>query len=151
MDAKKILAIDDDEKILKVISTILKREGHDVETCSDPIEGLKIAQAGKHDLLILDVMMPKLDGYELFEKLRETPVTKDLPVLLLTAKGRYDVIRDKSRYFLYGLYGFLSKPFYGRELAHKVSEILSVAKRSRPDEAGGNDTHSESDVPTEAD
>ncbi|MBI4618004.1 MAG: response regulator [Planctomycetes bacterium] len=126
----KMLAVDDDDKILKVIATILSREGHQVETCSNPVEGLRLATEGKYDLLILDVMMPRLDGYELFERLRQDPRSKDLPVLLLTAKGRYDVIRDKSRYFLYGLYGFLSKPFYGRELAHKVNEILSVAKRT---------------------
>jgi len=125
----KILAVDDDEKILKVIATLLRREGFEVETESNPEVGLQRARDEQFDLVILDVMMPLLNGYEFYDKLREHESTKTLPVLLLTAKGKYDVIRDRSRYFLYGLYGFLTKPFYGRELIQKTWDILGVAKK----------------------
>ena len=153
-ETRSILAIDDDDKILRIVSTILRREGYEVETCTDPEKGLQQAIDGSYDLLLLDVMMPRMDGYELFEKLRQNERTRDLPVLLLTAKGRFDVIHDKSRYFMYGLYGFLSKPFYGRELAHKVNEILGLARREGSADvaapAPAPVDHSE-DAPTEVD
>jgi two-component system response regulator CpxR len=151
-ETRKLLAIDDDDKILRIVSTILRREGYEVETNTDPEKGLEQALAGSFDLLILDVMMPRMDGYELFEKLRQDDRTRNLPVLLLTAKGRFDVIHDKSRYFMYGLYGFLSKPFYGRELAHKVNEILGLARREGQSEPGVPAPVDRSeDAPTEVD
>ncbi len=124
----RILAVDDDDKILKVISTLLRREGFEIETESNPEVGLQRACSEKFDLVILDVMMPLLNGYEFYDRLRECEHTQGLPVLLLTAKGKYDVIHDRTRYFLYGLYGVLTKPFYGRELIQKVWDILSVAR-----------------------
>lgn len=139
--SKNILVVDDDAKILQVIKIMLQHEGFTVTAISDSPEGLALAQGGGFDLVILDVMMPALDGYEFFDRLRQDERTQALPVLLLTAKGKYDIIRDRSRYFLYGLYGFMSKPFFGRELIQKVWDILSVAEAQRAEaekaEAGG--------------
>ncbi len=145
----RVLAIDDDEGILKIISKILTREGFEVDTCSDPQAGLEMAFTGQYQLLILDVMMPRIDGYEVTERLREHDEGKKLPVLLLTAKGRYDIIRDRSRYFLYGLYGFLPKPFFGRELVHKVAEILELMKSREASQVESSDPEESSSVDSE--
>lgn len=132
--SKRILVVDDDQKILQVIKIMLQHEGFEVTAMSDSPTGLELALGEEFDLVILDVMMPQLDGYEFFDRLRQDERTKDLPVLLLTAKGKYDIIRDRSRYFLYGLYGFMSKPFFGRELIQKVWDILSLADREAEEE-----------------
>jgi CheY-like chemotaxis protein len=126
--SKRILVVDDDVKILQVIKIMLQHEGFEVTAISDSVRGLELATSDPFDLVILDVMMPQLDGYEFFDRLRADERTRSLPVLLLTAKGKYDIIRDRSRYFLYGLYGFMSKPFFGRELIQKVWDILTVAE-----------------------
>jgi len=127
--SKRILVVDDDPKILQVIKIMLQHEGFTVTAVSDSVKGLALAQSEPFDLVILDVMMPQMDGYEFFDKLRASEATSNMPVLLLTAKGKYDIIRDRSRYFLYGLYGFMSKPFFGRELIQKVWDILSLADK----------------------
>lgn len=139
--SKRILVVDDDQKILQVIKIMLQHEGFEVTAVSESPQGLELALEEDFDLVILDVMMPQMDGYEFFDRLRQDERTRDLPVLLLTAKGKYDIIRDRSRYFLYGLYGFMSKPFFGRELIQKVWDILGVADRSAEvdDEAEGTE------------
>lgn len=118
-----ILAIDDTEKILDVIRYFLENEGYAVKSAKDAEEGLKIAKAGGVDLILLDIMMPGVDGYAVCDQLKKDPVTRDIPVVMLTAKA---IILHTPKDFFYGLYGFLAKPFTKEQLLRVVAETLAV-------------------------
>ena len=120
-----ILAIDDSTKILEILKYFLEQDGYLVKTCSDPAKGLELAQAGGIDLILLDIMMPGMDGYTVFDKLKKSAPTKETPVIMLTAKA---IILHTPKDFFYGLYGFLAKPFSKQQLLKVVSEALKVTK-----------------------
>ncbi len=120
-----ILAIDDTKKILDIIKYFLEQEGHTVKTASDPLEGLKVAKADRIDLILLDIMMPGMDGYTLFDHLKKDPKTRDIPVIMLTAKA---IIMHTPKDFFYGLYGFLAKPFSKQQLVKMTTDILRMTK-----------------------
>ena len=127
--SQTILAIDDKDKILDVIRYFLEREKYVVKTATDPHEGIRIAQEEGIDLVLLDIMMPGMDGYALCAALKEDDRTRDLPVIMLTAKA---IILNTPKDFFYGLYGFLAKPFSKDQLLRIVKETLSVTKRREP-------------------
>jgi CheY-like chemotaxis protein len=127
-----ILAIDDSKKILDIIKYFLEQEGYVVKAVPDPLDGIKIAKAGGIDLILLDIMMPGMDGYTVCDTLKKDDVTKDIPVVMLTAKA---IILHTPKDFFYGLYGFLAKPFSKQQLTKVVSEALRLTKT--PGEAGG--------------
>ena len=82
--ARKILVVDDEESIVKIIEYNLKKEGYEVLSAFDGEEGYKLAVEGKPDLILLDIMMPKMDGYEVCKKVRER---SDVPIIMLTARA----------------------------------------------------------------
>jgi len=127
-----ILAIDDSKKILDIIKYFLEQEGYAVKAVPDPLEGIKIAKAGGIDLILLDIMMPGMDGYTVCDTLKKDDATKDIPVVMLTAKA---IILHTPKDFFYGLYGFLAKPFSKQQLTKVVSEALRLT--NTPGEAGG--------------
>lgn len=120
-----VLAIDDSTKILDIIKYFLEQEGYTVKTCPDPVKGLELAQAGGIDLILLDIMMPGMDGYTVFDKLKKSQATKETPVIMLTAKA---IILHTPKDFFYGLYGFLAKPFSKQQLVKVVGEALRVTR-----------------------
>jgi CheY-like chemotaxis protein len=130
-----ILAIDDSKKILDIIKYFLEQEGYSVKTSADPLEGIKLAKEGGIDLILLDIMMPGMDGYTVCDTLKKDDTTRDIPVVMLTAKA---IILHTPKDFFYGLYGFLAKPFSKQQLTKVVSEALRLTKS--PDEAGGLET-----------
>ena len=121
--AKRILAIDDDKKILNIIRLFLEGEGYKVRTAQDPKKGLAMARKGNFDLILLDIMMPGMDGYEVCRKLNEDSRTKETPVIMLTARA---IILNTPPNVFYGLYGFLSKPFSGARLFKIVADVFRV-------------------------
>ncbi|MBI2900267.1 MAG: response regulator [Planctomycetes bacterium] len=123
--AYTILAIDDTKKILDIIKYFLEQEGYVVRTASDPVEGIKIAQTERIDLILLDIMMPGMDGYTVFDKLKKESKTREIPVIMLTAKA---IIMHTPKDFFYGLYGFLSKPFSKQQLVKMATDILRMTK-----------------------
>jgi len=123
--AQTILAIDDSKKILDIIKYFLEGDGYGVKIASDPLEGLKVAKAGGVDLILLDIMMPGMDGYTVCDTLKKDPATKEVPVIMLTAKA---IILHTPKDFFYGLYGFLAKPFSKQQLLKVVSEALRITK-----------------------
>jgi CheY-like chemotaxis protein len=127
-----ILAIDDSKKILDIIKYFLEQEGYTVKAVADPLEGIKIAKEGGIDLILLDIMMPGMDGYTVCDTLKKDDKTRDVPVIMLTAKA---IILHTPKDFFYGLYGFLAKPFSKQQLTKVVSEALRLTKS--PDEPGG--------------
>jgi two-component system, OmpR family, response regulator MprA len=125
-----IVVIDDDEKITSLLRRSLAFEGYEISTAPDGAEGLKLLSQRQSDLVILDVMMPKMDGWEVCRRLREAGITS--PILLLTAK---DDVTDRVRGLDLGADDYLVKPFALEELMARVRALL----RRRPDktEEGG--------------
>ena len=121
--AHSILIIDDTVHILEITKHFLQQEGYEVKTASDPYQGIDLAKAGGVDLIILDIMMPGLNGYQVFEILKKDTGTVAIPVIMLTARA---VIENTPRPFFYGLYGVLSKPFQRWRLVQMVKDIFTL-------------------------
>lgn len=121
----KILVIDDDSAINELIKINLELSGYSVVQALDGIEGFAIAKQEKPSLIILDVMMPDVDGYTVAQRVRMNPELKDVPILMLTALSQ---LNDKIRGFDIGVDDYLVKPFEMEELLVRVRALL---KRSR--------------------
>ncbi len=121
--AQKILIVDDDEKLLKLYSAILTKEGYDVLTVSDGKKGRDLAVSAKPDLILLDVMMPGLDGGEVCEQLAENLITKSISVVFLTSLvGEEEVERGKGNI---GGREYISKSTPKEKLIARIKKILS--------------------------
>jgi DNA-binding response OmpR family regulator len=116
-----VLVADDDHDILALVSFRLERAGFDVVAAQDGEEALRLAVEHAPDLAILDVMMPKLDGYEVTTRLRQNDSTRRLPVILLTARVQE---ADIARGFEAGADDYVKKPFSPQELGARVQAIL---------------------------
>ena len=116
-----VLAADDDEDILELVAFRLERSGYTVLRASDGEEALRVALEAKPDLAVLDVMMPKLDGYELTRRLRAEDATSRMPIILLTARSQD---ADVQAGFDAGADDYLRKPFSPQELRARVQAIL---------------------------
>jgi len=119
--AKRILVVDDDEMVLMALEELLKPEGYDIEAVSSGVEALKRLDEESYDLLILDVIMPEINGFELCERIREKEKYKEIPIVFLTAKSRDE---DKIRGLEAGANLFLSKPISPDKLIMIVSDTL---------------------------
>ena len=119
----KILVVDDEVYILHILDFSLGAEGFDVITATDGEEALAKAQREKPDLIVMDVMMPRLDGYETCRRLKSDPSTKDIPVLLLTARGREE---DRRLGLESGANDYITKPFSPNKLIGRVSDLLGI-------------------------
>src|SRR3954453_4223186 len=116
-----ILAADDDEDILAVVAFSLERSGYSVLQARDGEEALELAVRERPDLAVLDVMMPKLDGFELTRRLRADEATRRMPIFLLTAKTQDG---DVERGFDVGADDYVRKPFSPGELRARVQAVL---------------------------
>ena len=119
--AGKILAVDDDKTLLKFLSEYLDSEGYEVITADRGTKALKIFYQERPDLIVLDLMMPGMDGWELCARFRELA---DTPIIMLTAKTAET---DKLRGFRLGVDDYVTKPFSLAELAARVSAVLARA------------------------
>lgn len=127
----KVLVIDDEESIVDLIKLGLKYEGFQVEAAFDGPEGLAAAQRIDPDLIILDSILPGVDGLEVLRQLRLNPITRDVPVLMLTAKGK---VQDKVTGLETGADDYLAKPFSFEEFVARIRAILRRQQRSRAQE-----------------
>lgn len=116
-----VLVADDDPDILTLVGFRLERAGYEVLPARDGEEALALALERQPDLAILDVMMPKLDGYEVTQRLRDNPATSGMPVILLTARVQE---ADITRGFEAGADDYIKKPFSPQELRARVQAIL---------------------------
>lgn len=107
-ESRKILVVDDDPDMVSVLNQILVGEGFEVVSLSDGEEALKFLQKSQADALVTDVMLPRMDGWTLCKKIKQNPATRNLPVLVLTAKGE-----DTSELMSYesGADEHIAKPF----------------------------------------
>ena len=123
MLAKNVLIIDDEVSIQKVVSLSLKMEASwSVMTASSGSEGLIKAECHLPDVILLDVMMPELDGIATFEALQENPATQSIPVVLLTAKTR---AAEKQLFQKLGVAGVITKPFPPLALASEIAQMVN--------------------------
>jgi DNA-binding response OmpR family regulator len=118
-----ILIIDDDAKLNQLLKDFLKDFGFDVVTATHPTQGLKKLKQALPDLVILDIMLPEMDGFEVCKTVRQT---SNVPIIMLTARGE---VTDKVVGLELGADDYLAKPFEPREL---VARIQSVLRRTRP-------------------
>ncbi|AFZ24100.1 response regulator with CheY-like receiver domain and winged-helix DNA-binding domain [Cylindrospermum stagnale PCC 7417] len=122
MAAKRILVVDNEQYIQEVAKICLETvAGWDVLTASSGKEGIIQAEAYQPDAILLDVMMPDMDGITTFEKLQANAATQEIPVILLTAKIQAS---DRRRYAQMGIKTAIAKPFNPLELAGQVAEAL---------------------------
>ncbi|MFQ5883049.1 MAG: response regulator transcription factor [Candidatus Methylomirabilales bacterium] len=119
-----VLVIDDEVHIIKIIEYKLRAAGHTVISARDGIEGVERAKVERPDLILLDIMMPRMDGFQALEILKENPETQAIPVLMLTVKGREG---DRRRGLRMGVVEYLTKPFSPSELLHRINAVLGIA------------------------
>jgi DNA-binding response OmpR family regulator len=119
--AKRILVVDDDENILNLEKTILGQKGFDVTGASGGLEALKLLGERTFDLVLLDVMMPEVDGFTVCRKIKEDPRLKDIPVIFLTAKGGGEALAEG---FESGAIMYINKPFNANKLLTIVNTML---------------------------
>jgi DNA-binding response OmpR family regulator len=124
--ALSVLVVDDDPVILRLLQVNFELEGIDVATAIDGEEGLKMAQSDPPDLVISDIMMPKVNGLELLAALRSSPDTAAMPVILLSAKAQ---VADVQRGLELGADDYVTKPFDPLELIDRVYKVLAKSRR----------------------
>ena len=125
---QKILIVDDDENIAELISLYLEKEQYDTETVHDGEEALKIVEVYNPDLILLDLMLPGIDGYEVCQQVRKT---RDIPIIMLSAKGE---VFDKVLGLKMGADDYMVKPFDANELIARVSAVLRRSGTSKSEE-----------------
>jgi two-component system alkaline phosphatase synthesis response regulator PhoP len=124
---KKILVIEDDPATLRLIDYSLRHEGYQVLTASNGLEGLRKAHDAEPDLIILDVMLPGMDGFEICHSLRSEPDTAQLPILMLSAKAQEI---DKDTGLKVGADDYLAKPADPSEIVSRVESLLATKKHA---------------------
>jgi len=135
---KRILVVDDNHSIVMLLRLVLEREGYEVLTAFDGPEGLHTAWEERPDLVILDIQMPSMDGYEVCRRLHSKRETAEIPVMMLTAKGRLSGLGPKAEKTLYrhveervrgynvGAIEFLSKPVVAKTVVDAVERVFRV-------------------------
>ena len=121
--ARKILTCDDEKHIVRLIQVNLERQGYEVITAFNGAECLEKVKEDRPDLIVLDVMMPEMTGFEVLETLKSNPETENIPVIMLTARAQdSDVLRGWQS----GVECYLTKPFNPMELIAFVKRIFSM-------------------------
>lgn len=119
---KRVLVIDDDDGVREIIQFSLEAvAGWDVLMAGSGSEGLEIAVAEQPDAILLDVMMPDMDGQETFRQLQANPKTQRIPTILLTAKA---MMSERQKFLNLGVNGVIAKPFQPQDLVEKIQDIL---------------------------
>ncbi len=124
MAPKTILVIDDEPSIGRVVQFKLQQEGFKVRIATDGLEGLAKVKEEKPDLILLDLMMPGMDGFEVAKRLRASSETATTPVIILTARGQE---MDRIRGIELGVLDFFTKPFSPQKLLERVKELFKGA------------------------
>jgi DNA-binding response OmpR family regulator len=116
-----ILVVDDEPHILKTIADLLMSEGFSVLVAVDGKEGLLAAREKQPDLILLDVMMPKLDGFQVLKRLKKDPLTLDIPVIMLTVRGASKDVQEGIQFYAEK---YITKPFDPERLLHEIKHSL---------------------------
>ncbi|MBT3322374.1 MAG: response regulator, partial [Anaerolineae bacterium] len=119
---EKILIIDDDLDTLRLVGLMLQKKGYEIAAANNGKQGLLKVAEDIPDLILLDVMMPEMDGYEVARRLRQDPQTENIPILMFTAKSQ---LNDKVTGFEAGADDYLTKPTHPAELQAHVKALLA--------------------------
>ena len=122
MDSSKILVVDDEPDVVQMMQRILESEGFEVLCAYDGISAVDIAENERPDLILLDLMMPMMSGYEVCRQLRTSTVTKEIPILCVTSAHAAD---SRQQAQAAGAQALLVKPFFSKELVAQVNRYLS--------------------------
>lgn len=140
---QKILIVEDEEKMARFVELELKHEGYETEKAADGRVGLEMAESGNYDLIILDIMLPTLNGIEVLRRLRKT---SDVPVILLTAR---DAVMDKVSGLDMGANDYMTKPFAIEELLARIRAVLrnvAVQQEERERRENGEENAKEANI-----
>ena len=118
-----ILVVDDNLENLRVVSSHLKEKGYQIALAHNGFSALKVLEETKIDLILLDIMMPEMDGFEVCDRIKEDPDLKEIPVIFLTAKNNSE---DVVRGFRKGGVDYITKPFNREELLARLSNHLEL-------------------------
>ncbi|MGA2819042.1 MAG: response regulator [Anaerolineales bacterium] len=132
MPALRIVCIEDDSEIVDLIRLILAAQGFQIVGAAGGQEGLTLVQAQKPDLILLDLMMPDMDGWEVYHRMREDPALADVPVIVVTARAQ-EVDRVLGLQIAH-VDDYLTKPFTPKELLGSVERVLRARRLARPAE-----------------
>jgi len=124
-EIKKILVVDDEPDVASLLALLLKSQGYDVTSASDGPEALEKARSGKPDLILLDIMLPKLDGYKVARMLKFDENFRHIPIIMLTAKIQE---KDKQIGMEMGADAYITKPFNTPQLLELVKDTLVKKK-----------------------
>src|SRR6478609_10820383 len=129
---KTILVVDDEPDVTELVEYKLRQSGYTVRAVNDPLRAVGLARDLRPDVIVLDVMMPELDGIRLLRMLRADSLLKDTPVILLTARSSTE---DRVKGFETGADDYVPKPFEPRELLLRIQALLRRAKSAaaKPD------------------
>ncbi len=130
MAGKRILIIDDEPDLLRILADTLGSRGYVVETAENGVEGLRKGTLFLPDLVLLDIMMPEMDGFSVYERLRERPAGLTCPIIFLTARREMD---DKLHGFAKGAVDYITKPFHMKELLARVRVHLGELQPAKSD------------------
>ena len=120
----RILAVDDEPHILKLVSFSLSSRGYDVIEATDGLSAIEVAEREQPDLILMDVMMPLMNGYDACRKIKENPSTRHIPVVMLSAKSQ---VSEQSEGIQAGAVTYVTKPFTPKELVSQVAGVLEDA------------------------
>lgn len=126
--AEKILIIDDDLDTLRLVGLMLEKRGLEISAANNGPQAIELAERDQPDLILLDIMMPEMDGYEVARRLRTDPSTEKIPIIMFTAKTQID---EKVMGFEAGADDYLTKPIEPRELFAHVKAVLARSKKER--------------------
>lgn len=119
--AKKILVVDDLKQMRDILAYNLRRSGYSVVVAANGIEAIKYASSEKPDLILLDIMMPKMDGYEVIKQLKKAKDTKFIPIIFVTAKAQED---DVKKGMMLGANGYVLKPYRFTDILQRIEGVL---------------------------
>jgi DNA-binding response OmpR family regulator len=121
--ADRILVVDDDELICDLVSETLNFEGFAVETAFSGEQALRMLEGARPDLILLDIMMSGINGFEVCRTILGNPATREIPIIFLTAKGQFE---DELRGYEEGAFDYITKPFHPLTLAPTIRETLEA-------------------------
>ena len=131
--APLVAFVDDEENLRKTVALAIRKDGYRAETFADGLEAWESFDRGLPDLVVLDVVMPRLDGLGLVKKVRENPETADLPIFMLTAKG-FELSHDELA-ARWNVMAVIAKPFSPRDLLQRVDGVLGERNVAKPQAA----------------
>jgi len=131
-DRKRILIVDDEKDLVDILKTRLEIEGYEILAAYDGQEGLEKAQEEKPDLILLDVMMPKMNGYQVCRLLKYDEEFQNIPVIIITARGQE---QDKMTGDEVGADEYITKPFENGVLFAKIKELLGKSRNKQPSQS----------------